>query len=191
MYGIINSMKHDSYWRDIPGEPLYQAHPDGRVRSKERVITTRNKWSTHTRICPSKELTLNKSNSGYLVVSLAHNKTKKQGAVHRLIAQTFIPNPENKPCVNHINGIKTDNRVENLEWVTYKENTNHAKRIKLINNEGHYNQNASLTKEQVKLIRSIFKNNSDITRRKLAMDYKVSVTVIERLIANKTYKNCL
>lgn len=191
MYGIINSMKHDSYWRDIPGEPLYQAHPDGRIRSKERAITTRNKWSIHTRICPSKELTLNKSRAGYLVVSLAYNRTKKQGLVHRLIAETFIPNPENKPCVNHKDGNKLNNSIDNLEWVTYSENIKHARRLKLIDDEGHHNHNASLTKEQAKAIRSMFKNNLDITRSKLARDYKVSVTVIERLIANKTYKNCL
>ena len=88
-----------------------------------------------------KELKLKqgKDSNGYLMVTLCKNGKTKSYYVHRLIAEAYIPNPDNKPQVNHKNGNKTDNRIENLEWVTISENRQHAFDIGLqIKGEKHH-----------------------------------------------------
>lgn len=67
--------------------------------------------------------------NGYHHVVLCNDGVQKKYLVHRLVASLFIPNPENKPCVNHKNGVRNDNRVENLEWVTYSENEIHSRTV--------------------------------------------------------------
>ena len=69
-----------------------------------------------------------KNFEGYKRVKLTQNGKRKSFLIHRLVALAYIPNTYNKPIVNHINSNRTDNRVENLEWVTHKENSQHASR---------------------------------------------------------------
>ncbi len=94
-----------------------------------------------------KRLTPIKNSKGYLTVNLSASGVRNQKRIHRLVAEAFIPNPENKPEVNHINGDKADNRVENLEWCTMKENINHAVKLGLYKRK--------LTDENVRKIRSL------------------------------------
>lgn len=105
-------------WKDIKGyEGLYQVSSDGRVKSLKRIA--RNNRTVGGKIRKPKI-----DKDGYYCVSLWTDGVSKEHFIHRLVAQAFIPNPDNKPCIDHINTNKTDNRVENLKWCTHKENIN-------------------------------------------------------------------
>ena len=112
------------YWVPIPNyEGYYEISTIGNIRSIKRSILTKSGY-----LKPEKEriITQRISNKGYSTVTLSKNGQSKSQHVHRLLAQAFIPNPENKATVNHLNGDKLDNRIENLEWATYSENAIHA-----------------------------------------------------------------
>lgn len=110
-------------WKDIKDyEGLYQISNFGNVKSFPRKGTHKNK---------ERILKQYKNHKGYFYTVLTKNSKGKQFFIHRLIAIHFIENPLNKPQVNHINGIKTDNSIKNLEWVSGMENMQHSWKIGL------------------------------------------------------------
>ena len=112
--------------------------------------------------------------SGYLRVGLSKNGIRKHFLVHRLVAIAFIPNPDNKPLVNHKDGIKANNRVDNLEWVTSSESLKHAYRIGLKNPtslKGETNPNHKLTENQVLSIHGLYL--SGMKQKEIAKLYKI------------------
>lgn len=106
-------------WKDVVGyEGIYKVSNFGNVMSFQPN-------------CKSAQCLTPFDNGGYFRVTLIKNRKRTNHLVHRLVADAFIPNPENKEAVNHIDGCKTNNRVDNLEWVTKGENTRHAIKIGL------------------------------------------------------------
>lgn len=116
-------MTVDETWKDIEGyEGEYQVSNLGRVKSlNKKVLAKNNNIATKRgRVLKLREY------QGYYYVCLSSKNSKKMCRVHILVAKAFIPNSEQKRTVNHINGNKLDNRVENLEWLSVKENLMHA-----------------------------------------------------------------
>lgn len=148
-------------WKDIEGfEGYYQVSNKGSVKALDRKVPNRN------RIINRKGHVLKQYKQGkYYGVALNKNGINKMFLVHRLVAKAFISNPENKPCVNHINPVTKDfcdNRVENLEWATYSENNLYA--YKIGNNIPNYSQKGrvGILSGNHKEIYQIDKNNNKI-----------------------------
>jgi len=113
-------------WKDIPRyEGYYQISNLGRVKSLERKLP----FGTSYRI--KKESIMIPKFERYYFVNLAIGQKQKTFRIHRLISESFIPNPNNYPIINHIDGNKANNDISNLEWCTYKHNSNEAIRIGL------------------------------------------------------------
>lgn len=144
----------EEIWKDIEGyEEMYQVSNLGRVKGLERTIIRKD----------GKPLTIEEQilkpsldSRGYYFVSLTKNKQPKNYRIHRLIAEAFIPNPDNKPEIDHINTVPTDNRIENLRWVTHKENMNNQTTISKMSNS---QQGKHLTQETKEKISKSLKDN--------------------------------
>lgn len=171
----INDLPHE-IWRDVVGyEGLYQVSIFSRVKSfhgrKERIMK------------------LGTDIYGYSVVGLSRSAKDRVFGVHTLVARAFIDNPDNKPEVNHIDGIKNHSCIWNLEWVTYSENNRHAFQTGL-RKIGSESPCAKLTSEQAKeILRLYVKGSSEFGIYGLAKRFNVHPTTIHGIICGKIYKN--
>lgn len=166
---------------NINGFENYQVSNLGNVKVKTKVRFSKNGLAIHV---PEKVLKLNIKKSGYTEVTLISLEIRKSFSVHRLVALAFIPNPENKKEVNHINGIKNDNRIENLEWVTSKENTQHAIDTNLILQKGENCLLSKLTEKDILEIRLSKNKINDI-----ASHFGVTRENISKIRNRKTWKH--
>lgn len=172
-------------WEKIKDYPNYSISNTGLVRND---ITGKLKQLRHDK-------------NGYLVCGLYNHQKRKEYKIHRLIAEYFIPNPDNKPYINHINGIKDDNRLENLEWCTAHENNYHAwnvldsdKRRKKMANHAHNREWSNESREKVsenkkgkKLSEQARKNMSDAHKGKEGNNKK-SIECIETKVVYESIK---
>jgi len=166
-------------WKDIQENDYYQVSNLGRVKSKERRVPHAKSGTVSVKeriLKPAMDA------KGYLRVALAKGRGLKTYKVHRLVADAFLENPENKPQVNHKDGDKENNEVVNLEWVTNQENAIHAARTGLWEYKRGVNHHRSkLNEYQVRVLRRM--KEVGCTNAYIAECFGVSTSCVKR-----TYK---
>ena len=166
-------------WKKIKGFENYKISSLGRIEVNLKFRKYRD--------YQSKILNPSLDKDGYLRTALTKEGKKYMKPIHRLVALNFITNTNKKPCVNHKNGIKTDNRIENLEWCTVKENNIHAIIFGLsgqLPGEKHH-----MSKLKEKEVLEIINNKDNLSQWQLALVYNISQTQVSRIINKKTWKH--
>ena len=173
----IGGASMDELWKVVQGFEDYEISTQGRVRSSKHQRTHILK----PRI----------THDGYVWYSLCKNGKGYTRRANRLVAEAFIPNPEGKPTVNHKDGDKRNNCVDNLEWMTKSEQMQHAYEHGLKRPvRGTLQGNAVLTEDEVREIRRLYKGHDPKRGMKaLSKKYGVSEPTIDKCVRRVSYKN--
>lgn len=173
-------------WKPIPGfGSSYEASSLGRIRSVDRMITAKNGIQRYFNACV---LMQQETGRRYRVVSLVGPDGIRTAKVHRMIAFAFIPNPRELKEVNHKNGDKLNNAVENLEWCSREQNNRHAIKMGLkLPRQGEKHGCAVLTNAQVLKIREL--RSAGATGVDVARMFGVSTTTISDIHSRKIWKH--
>lgn len=174
---IADSSKTIEMWMPVVGyEGFYEVSSKGRIRRLGK-----GRGSFHLRPISLRRRTKN----GYVVVELCKNERKRRFLAHRLVARAFLGVPPTEDhCVNHLDAVKVNNVVENLEWVTRAENNYHANLLGLVPAlKGEANGMSKLTADQVREIRS-----RPMSCRLMALHFRVSRTLIQRILNRKAWR---
>lgn len=175
----------EEIWKNVIGyEDCYMVSNLGNVKSLTRqiksAIRNNNKITRDGRL-----LTIKNAKTGYKFIMLYKNGTQKIGLIHRLVATAFLLNSSEKKAVNHLDGDKANNRLENLEWCTYKENKKHAKENGLVA-RGEKSGGSKLTEQNVIDIR---KYKGMLSGRKTALIFNISSTNIFDIWSGKIWSH--
>jgi hypothetical protein len=172
-------------WKEVKDyEGLYEVSNLGRVKRLSKWTKVGN---VAKRFDKEKILKQGLHHKGYFHVILSKNGKSKTITTHRLVLSNFVENIENKHSINHINGIKTDNRLENLEWCTISENSIHSYKMGLqISIKGEKHGRSKLTKNQVIDIKY---NLNSLTNSEISKIYNLSKSYVWCLRRGKTWKH--
>jgi len=171
-------------WRNVKDfEDFYMVSNFGRVKSLKRIVDRR----VYGPLLVKEKIIRQDDPHSYRMAEFNIKGVRKRETVHRLVLKTFKSNPENKPCVNHINGVKWDNRLENLEWVTEKENAAHAAKLGLLRT-GEKNNQTTISNSDVVDIFYSESRNIDIAKKYGISKKTVSQIKNKRTRLSQTFK---
>jgi hypothetical protein len=174
-------------WRDVPGyEGRYTINQRGEVKILRHTFKTKHGTIG---IMPERLARVYKDSQGYPRVHLFNGFKWKAWLLHRVVAMAFIPNPLNKPHINHKDANKSNHSIDNLEWCTPRENVDHAVKMKLQTPfRGEDSGSAKLTEDQVREIRERWRMGG-IKQRDLGAIYGVKQYCIWAIVSGKTWRH--